>query len=126
MEQGESDLWITLTDKAQVEEYLKAVIRVIHDQGFFVSGEIRIDDKRTCPNCGFQMSWIASLGKHECRKCMEKVVQAFGNQVEERNPNLESAYSGADTKICDSCGNIAIRSGTCYTCQTCGMTSGCG
>ncbi len=30
-----------------------------------------------------------------------------------------------DAPACKSCGNITVRSGTCYTCLTCGTTSGC-
>ncbi len=30
-----------------------------------------------------------------------------------------------DAPACKSCGNITMRSGTCYTCLTCGTTSGC-
>lgn len=125
-------LWILLTSKEQVEDYMARVIKVIHEQGFFVSGQITIDDKRTCPNCGYQMTWVSHLRRHECSKCMAKVIEAFSAQSKtsdlnlKTDLNLETAYSGADTKICDHCGNIAIRMGTCYTCQTCGTNSGCG
>ena len=37
----------------------------------------------------------------------------------EINPNL-------DTKPCERCGNTAYRRGTCYCCDSCGTTSGCG
>ena len=33
--------------------------------------------------------------------------------------------SMGDAPACKSCGNITVRSGTCYTCLTCGTTSGC-
>ncbi|MES2618696.1 MAG: vitamin B12-dependent ribonucleotide reductase [Bacteroidota bacterium] len=33
--------------------------------------------------------------------------------------------SMGDAPACKACGNITVRSGTCYTCLTCGTTSGC-
>lgn len=30
-----------------------------------------------------------------------------------------------DAPACKSCGNMTVRSGTCYTCMTCGSTTGC-
>lgn len=31
-----------------------------------------------------------------------------------------------DTQTCSQCGGLSIRRGTCYTCETCGVSSGCG
>ncbi|MBC7425860.1 MAG: adenosylcobalamin-dependent ribonucleoside-diphosphate reductase [Bacteroidia bacterium] len=42
----------------------------------------------------------------------------------ERKPMSMPPTSG-DAPACKSCGNITVRSGTCYTCLTCGTTSGC-
>lgn len=36
------------------------------------------------------------------------------------------AAVGGGSPPCDRCGNITMRSGTCYTCTVCGSTSGCG
>jgi ribonucleoside-diphosphate reductase alpha chain len=33
--------------------------------------------------------------------------------------------SSGDSPACKNCGNITVRSGTCYTCLTCGSTTGC-
>lgn len=38
---------------------------------------------------------------------------------------LSNIPSSGDAPACKNCGNITIRSGTCYTCMTCGTTTGC-
>src|SRR5207245_855728 len=43
-------------------------------------------------------------------------------------PAAEAAVSEAtakDAPYCFSCGNVMVRAGSCYVCQSCGTTSGC-
>ena len=39
--------------------------------------------------------------------------------------NPPKVTAGGDSPACKNCGNMTIRSGTCYTCLTCGSTTGC-
>ena len=41
-------------------------------------------------------------------------------------PSAPSYANDLDAPACQRCGTIMMRSGTCYSCQNCGSTSGCG
>ena len=40
--------------------------------------------------------------------------------------NAQFQHMQADTPLCDICGSITVRSGTCYKCFNCGNAMGCG
>jgi len=40
-------------------------------------------------------------------------------------PDSQLGYFSGDAPLCDNCGHITIRNGTCYKCLNCGSTSGC-
>lgn len=48
-----------------------------------------------------------------------------GNSTTYKSANHQTPPSLGDAPACKNCGNITVRSGTCYTCLTCGTTSGC-
>lgn len=52
----------------------------------------------------------------------DKTSSNVVNKVKKHTPSVPSM---GDAPACKSCGNITVRSGTCYTCLTCGTTSGC-
>lgn len=43
-----------------------------------------------------------------------------------RSVTTAPKVSNSDAPPCSACGNMTVRSGTCYVCQTCGTTTGCG
>jgi hypothetical protein len=114
--------------KEDVEHFMGEVIHLVHDQGFFISGQITIDDKRSCGNCGSQMVWTQEYNQHRCPRCMALVLRAVddGNGLFKAKAVKDRASALSDSKLCPSCGGLCIRTGTCYTCQECGSNEGCG
>jgi hypothetical protein len=114
--------------KEDAEYFMAEVIHFVHDQGFFISGQITIDDKRACGNCGSQMIWMPEHNQHRCPRCMALVLEAV--ESENNLPRSEDIKNRAsvlsDSKLCPACGGLCIRTGTCYTCQECGANEGCG
>lgn len=82
--------------KEDLQERVGELIKLAKAHGLWLAGSIVIEEYHPCPKCGGQAS--------RCR-CKSVVV--------------------ADTAICSNCGDVAIRSGTCYLCHNCGTTSGC-
>jgi hypothetical protein len=39
---------------------------------------------------------------------------------------VNATPQAADGPVCQNCGGLMTRSGSCHTCMTCGSTSGCG
>jgi len=53
----------------------------------------------------------------------KELTEFFGNQQPVVAKKTGVSYHGAP---CSSCGNITVRAGTCWVCNTCGTTTGCG
>jgi ribonucleoside-diphosphate reductase alpha chain len=68
-----------------------------------------------------QMTTTSSITETNLSSVVKKEVKQEVKQVVKANlpPSM------GDAPACKSCGNITVRSGTCYTCLTCGTTSGC-
>lgn len=60
-----------------------------------------------------------------------KLTPSLSHKIENQHPQIEHStkhnniHSHGDAPACKNCGNITVRSGTCYTCLTCGTTTGC-
>jgi ribonucleoside-diphosphate reductase alpha chain len=68
-----------------------------------------------------QMTTTSSITETNLSSVVKKEVKQEVKQVVKAN----MPPSMGDAPACKSCGNITVRSGTCYTCLTCGTTSGC-
>jgi len=44
----------------------------------------------------------------------------------ELQPKLPFGPAVEDAPVCSECGGLMTRAGTCYKCENCGSTSGCG
>jgi ribonucleoside-diphosphate reductase alpha chain len=52
-------------------------------------------------------------------------VVAGGSGLRAKSVSSETFLNQADSPPCPSCGEITVRSGTCYKCPNCGETTGC-
>jgi ribonucleoside-diphosphate reductase alpha chain len=54
-------------------------------------------------------------------------VGVVESPIEQPSSALSLSPSGEarDAPYCYECGNVMMRSGTCYVCPSCGTTSGC-
>ena len=54
-------------------------------------------------------------------------IEASGPQAIESTNTLDQQLGEmmGDAPMCDTCGHITIRNGSCYKCLNCGSTSGC-
>jgi ribonucleoside-diphosphate reductase alpha chain len=43
----------------------------------------------------------------------------------ETGPDSQLSHFPGDAPLCDNCGHITIRNGTCYKCLNCGTSLGC-
>jgi ribonucleoside-diphosphate reductase alpha chain len=66
-----------------------------------------------------------NLAQNEIQPKMVKEVVESKATAPKAMKKSGNAPSMGDAPACKSCGNITVRSGTCYTCLTCGTTSGC-
>jgi ribonucleoside-diphosphate reductase alpha chain len=65
-----------------------------------------------------------NLAQNEIQPTLVTETSSVGAPKAVKKPaNLPPSMG--DAPACKSCGNITVRSGTCYTCLTCGTTSGC-
>jgi len=59
------------------------------------------------------------------RPVPDPVQLAVNSQGEDPVSALGDMIQMGDAPVCDVCGSLMVRSGTCYRCGTCGSTSGC-
>jgi ribonucleoside-diphosphate reductase alpha chain len=70
-------------------------------------------------------------GKHEAAAAppapapQPTVTRRGGTPAPEAGPDAMLAKFPGDAPICDQCGHITIRNGTCYKCLNCGNSLGC-
>jgi hypothetical protein len=135
-------------NQKDVLAFLTGIIHKIHDQGFFISGSISIDNAMPCTRCRCQMKLVLTdqvngIYQRKCPKCDDaggshvRVIPVTGPPmplIDQVSANFARALAeqvdkqilkSSDAAICAKCGGIARRSGTCYTCTVCGETSGC-
>lgn len=49
----------------------------------------------------------------------------IGRKIEVADP-VRSTFKASEGPACANCGNITVLQGSCWLCQTCGNTTGCG
>lgn len=144
-----------MLSREDAEEFLKESVARLHQNGWFVSGQIRLIDHQRCPACDAETVWIEP--EHRCGQCgitvrfqAERLQYAnligplkkrineltdviLSGQIEVRpkaaadeiKSELQKSFNGS-TGLCADCGSVTIPNGRCMKCVNCGSTTGCG
>jgi ribonucleoside-diphosphate reductase alpha chain len=85
-----------------------------------VAGHPHVKSATSIIDYVFRVLGIEYLGKTELAH-----VKAPPSDAPENVRNADVAAMQNGSPFCDLCGSLTVRSGTCFTCQTCGTSKGC-
>jgi ribonucleoside-diphosphate reductase alpha chain len=78
---------------------------------------------RTTLENGTQVKLVEPVGSKTATSITEEIKS---RETPELATPLASFDNQSDAPACENCGMIMVRAGSCYKCNNCGNTSGCG
>lgn len=87
------------------------------------TGEDGIPRAKSIPDYVFR--WLEKNIINKTSETPIDNIDTYHSSIREHTPQIQQVSSSLDGPPCTSCGNMTRRSGSCYTCTSCGTNTGC-